>query len=153
MKLYHRTTREAARSILRDGFRNGRGRYLTDREWEGVWLAYPAPDETAGARGPVLLAVRIPVAVIRPYEWVEEGKGYREFLVPTDLVNRYGPVTVEALDPVAELSCASCGWRRTVPTGFIAWQREQHRLTCPGDVTAQNLLDDDVLAPAFRSKG
>ena len=27
---------------------------------------------------------------MKEFEWVEEGKGYREFLVPADIVNQYG---------------------------------------------------------------
>lgn len=36
---YHRTTPEAAQSILTDGFKDGRGKYLTDEYWTGVWLS------------------------------------------------------------------------------------------------------------------
>jgi hypothetical protein len=27
--------------------------------------------------------------VVEEYEWVEEGKTYREFLIPAEVVNRY----------------------------------------------------------------
>ncbi len=36
---FHRTTAACAAAILREGFRDGRGRYLTDQEWSGVWLS------------------------------------------------------------------------------------------------------------------
>jgi hypothetical protein len=29
--------------------------------------------------------------LVKQYEWVEEGKPYREFLIPTAVVNQYGP--------------------------------------------------------------
>ena len=32
--------------------------------------------------------------VVRAYEWVEEGKGFREFLVPADIVNVYSRTVI-----------------------------------------------------------
>ena len=32
-----------------------------------------------------------PDEVLAEYEWVEDGKPYREFLIPAEIVNRYGP--------------------------------------------------------------
>ena len=48
-----------------------------------------------------MLSLEIPGGVVAPYEWVEAGKGYREFLVPAEIVNRYGPPTVEDQDQPA----------------------------------------------------
>jgi hypothetical protein len=95
MKLYHRTTQLAAEAIMRAGFRDGRGFYMTSQEWEGVWLSSKALDENEGAVGPVLLSIKIPQKTVAQYEWIQEGLGYREFLVPAELVNRYGPARVE----------------------------------------------------------
>ena len=39
-----------------------------------------------------------PPSALDPYEWVEAGKGYREWLVPADLVNGNGIVRVVCLD-------------------------------------------------------
>jgi hypothetical protein len=39
LTVFHRTTKDAAAKILQDGFRNTTGRYLTDREWSGVWVS------------------------------------------------------------------------------------------------------------------
>jgi hypothetical protein len=36
---YHRTTDECAKLILREGFRDGTGYYLTTRTHTGVWLS------------------------------------------------------------------------------------------------------------------
>jgi hypothetical protein len=44
---------------------------------------------TPGARDTVL-QIDIPEPDVAPFEWIEAGKPYREFLVPTRLVNRYG---------------------------------------------------------------
>jgi hypothetical protein len=90
--LYHRTNRESAESILYDGFKDGVGTYLTDRVWRGVWLSNIPLDENEGARGEVLLAVhlQIPARELREqYEWKEQGKGYREFLIPAEVLNRH----------------------------------------------------------------
>jgi hypothetical protein len=38
-----------------------------------------------------LPSIDIPESVIADYEWIEAGKPYREFLIPADVVNRYGP--------------------------------------------------------------
>jgi hypothetical protein len=77
MKLYHRTTQLAAEAIMRAGFRDGRGFYMTSQEWEGVWLSSKALDENEGAVGPVLLSIKIPQKTVAQYEWIQEGLGPR----------------------------------------------------------------------------
>ena len=56
----------------------------------GVWLSDVPLDENEGAWGPVLLKVNVPMSEsdLDYYEWVEEGKGYREWLVPSELLRR-----------------------------------------------------------------
>jgi len=92
MLLYHRSS--DADAILAEGFKNGTGFCLTDRVWSGVWLSDIPLDANEGAKGDTLLSVEIPEDDVLFYEWVEEGKPYREFLVPADLVNRYQPFGV-----------------------------------------------------------
>ena len=46
-----------------------------------------------------MLAGDIPENVIAEYEWIEEGKGFREFLIPGEVVNRYGLPKREAYEP------------------------------------------------------
>jgi hypothetical protein len=88
MVLYHRTN--AADDILRDGFRDGEGSYMSDVILRGVWLsAVPLGDEE-GARGNQVLEVDLPDALAIEHEVVEEGRQFREFLVPADLLNRQG---------------------------------------------------------------
>jgi hypothetical protein len=92
-RFYHRTSRKAAEAILNEGgFRDREGTYLTGRAWQGVWLSNVPLDANDGAEGDVLLEVRIAARLVRPYEWVERGKPYREFLVPAALVNAQGTV-------------------------------------------------------------
>lgn len=99
MTFYHRTRPAAAAAILKHGFRNGSGSYMTARRWRGVWLS-DRPDATVPDGAPdVLFALTIPVAAIRQYEWVTEGNTYREFLVPAAVVNEYGPPRVVKREP------------------------------------------------------
>ena len=89
-RYFHRTTRKAVNAILASGFRDRTGKYLTDRQWRGVWLSDIPLDIDQGARGGVLLQVQLPPDLVEQYEWKEEGKPYREFLVPANLINRRG---------------------------------------------------------------
>jgi hypothetical protein len=97
--LYHRTTSAAARHIQREGFRDTEGYFLTDHIHRGVWMS-DTPDHNEGAAGyDVLFAIDVPADVLAQweaeYEWVEEGKPYREFLVPAAVVNQYRRVIAE----------------------------------------------------------
>jgi len=94
MLYYHRTTRERARSILKKGFKDGSGKFLTDRTWKGVWVSERPLDSSEGAEGDVLLEIRIPESEVTRFEWVEEGKPYREFLVPARILNDNGIVVL-----------------------------------------------------------
>jgi len=89
VKLFHRTPQAA--SILKDGFRDGEGTYLTETMHRGVWLSDRPLDFGQGAKGNDLLLLDIPEDDISPFEWIEEGKPYREFLVPAEIINRFGP--------------------------------------------------------------
>lgn len=101
MLLYHSTIPEAAVAILRGGFRDSTGYYLTSQLWTGVWLSDKPLDPNEGAKGDTLIVVEMPESEVLPYEWVQEpfedwqGKlftpPYREFLIPAELVNRYRP--------------------------------------------------------------
>lgn len=92
MILYHWTNRKAAESILNNGFADGSGTYLADRVWHGGWLSNTPLDENEGACGEVLLKVHasIPAREWRErYEWIEQGKPCREFLVPAKVLNAH----------------------------------------------------------------
>lgn len=97
MRLYHHTY--ATQSILSDGFKDGEGYYLTTSLHQGVWLSDCPLDINEGADGDTLLSIDIPDNVIADYEWIEEEKPYREFLIPAEIVNRYGPPKVEDVEP------------------------------------------------------
>ena len=88
MKLYHPTKHWAA--ILRDGFGERSGTYLTESDNSGVWLFDQPFEQRPGDDDPdVILELEIPEAVVAPFEW-HVGLPYREFLMPAALVNLYG---------------------------------------------------------------
>jgi hypothetical protein len=91
--LYHATASdETLTSILKDGFADHASRYTTAEIHEGVWLSdrrLSAGEGGLSGHEP-LLRVEIPEDVIRQYEWVNDPwVGYREWLVPATIVNRY----------------------------------------------------------------
>jgi hypothetical protein len=88
MKLYHGTTPNAARKIQAEGFRDGTSDYLTSTKHTGVWLSDTPLDANEGATGGQVLEVCLPDDFdLSEWEWVEEGKPYREFMVPADRIN------------------------------------------------------------------
>jgi hypothetical protein len=52
----------------------------------GVWLSNIPLDENEGAKGDVLLRIDLDTDVAR-FEWIEDGKPYREWLIPASIVN------------------------------------------------------------------
>jgi hypothetical protein len=100
MLVYHRTS--DADAILREGFRDAEGYYMTPKLWRGVWVSADAPlTENEGAYGTTTLVIDIPESVFAKYEWDETGKPYREALIPADELNRY---PVRALSEEEELA-------------------------------------------------
>lgn len=76
---------------------------MTASVHRGIWVTLERPWSlvTGGTPDEALLVVECPDSVVAPFEWIEEGKGYREALVPADLLNGY---------PVARAwECVNCG--------------------------------------------
>ena len=92
--LFHSTTEEAAASILESGFSDATGTYLTGQPHTGVWFSDQPLDANEGAKGDALLKVSLGLTEddIAFYEWIEDGKPYREWLIPADVVNRAATV-------------------------------------------------------------
>jgi hypothetical protein len=87
--LYHRSTQEAAEQILTSGFRDGEGAYMITNWYRGVWIGDRPLDADEGAKEDTLLrVVACSQKYIARWEWVAEGKPYRERLVPSRIVNR-----------------------------------------------------------------
>lgn len=91
MKLYHSTSREAADAIDRDGFRDAQGTYgLIDHVLTGVYVSETPLDENEGAlTGALFTFTGVDPETIADYELIEEGKPYREWCVPAEIVNTW----------------------------------------------------------------
>jgi hypothetical protein len=102
-RYFHQTTRAAADAIMSQGFCDGVGTYGTDREWRGVWISDMPLDSNEGACGETLLQISLnaTTAELDWWEWVEEGKGYREWLIPAEFLNsRISYIGVVSYDPI-----------------------------------------------------
>ncbi len=97
MTLYHSTTLAAAKVICADGFKDNTRNYLTGSKHTGVWLSNYPLDENEGCKGNTVLVVSgLDESGIAEYEWIEQGKPYRDWLVPARMLN--GRVTIELLE-------------------------------------------------------
>src|SRR5215813_6690223 len=87
--LYHRTSQESADQIMKDGFRDGVGHYLTENVYAGVWFSDRPLDSNEGAEGDTLLVIDTDMTdrELADFELVEEGKTYREWLIPAEVIN------------------------------------------------------------------
>jgi len=92
VRLYHGTTPAAIAVILRGGFRDGTGYYLTDSLHTGVWLSDRPLEGNLGPETFLEVNLDVPEEQMSNWEWVEEGKGYREWLVPADIINRHATI-------------------------------------------------------------
>ena len=93
MTLYYWTF--SAEKILKSGFRGDCGkRNIRD---DGVWFSDEILELLDGIEeGMELLIIEIPFEDIKEFEWMEEGKDYREWCIPADVVNQYGkPILTE----------------------------------------------------------
>jgi hypothetical protein len=104
MILYHRTTRQAAEQIQQQGFRDSTGSYLTSTQHSGVWLSNVPLDANDGAIGTHLFVLQSTLSdwELSEYEWVEDGKRYREFLVPAEVVNSRMTIASVEVEPLLE---------------------------------------------------
>lgn len=98
MKLFHITTKSSAELISKTGFRDGMGNYgIYDQKKQrpkyikGVFLAdevVPYLTKEEGETDSVFV-LDIPEKVILEFEIIEKRKGYREWCIPSKLVNKY----------------------------------------------------------------
>jgi hypothetical protein len=99
MIFYHRTTAIASEAILKEGFRDG----VDYHGWGivGVWVSNYPLDCNEGAKGDDLLEVdcKLNEAELADYEVIEEGKPYREWIVPAALLNANSTVRVLPVPP------------------------------------------------------
>ena len=105
-RLYHRTP--AGSAIVRGGFHDGEGSYgLATMVLSGVFLSDVPLDVNEGATGEDLIEVTLPEKVdLSDYELVEDGKPYREWCVPSKLLNTQAHLRLLTEDEAD----AACGW-------------------------------------------
>jgi hypothetical protein len=96
LKLFRRVTSEEAQRVLRSGFENRCGSYLTGYECDGVWVSDRPLDCNDGVPVDATSLLEVDLALsetdIADFEWVEDGKTYREWLLPADLLNAHARV-------------------------------------------------------------
>jgi len=70
--------------------------YGTENPHSGVWLSDRPRDADEGAVGNALLRVELNIGdrEIAQFEWIEDGKPYREWLIPACLINELGTIVV-----------------------------------------------------------
>ena len=97
MRLFHIANNTNTEAILKDGFRDVMGYHHAGQEWTGVWVSSEPLDWSQRQylnEANTLFAIEIPEDVISEFEWAEEGKLIREWLIPAELLNSYGPPVV-----------------------------------------------------------
>ena len=88
MKVYHVTSAQNADAIRAYGFADATGSYLTANEYTGVWVSdSPLDINDMGGSSDVCFQIEIPDDLISKFEWVEESKPNREWLVPSKILN------------------------------------------------------------------
>ena len=93
--LFHRTTAENARAIIKDGFRDIP---VASKEFTGVWLSNRPPD--IGNRMPLGESLLKVTLAIPEYELAfygavdEENESYGEWLIPASLIKIRGNVEI-----------------------------------------------------------
>jgi hypothetical protein len=131
---YHRTTAENGAAILREGFRDSEGTWGTLTLHRGVWVTLERPWDlliTGPPPGddPALLIVEVPETAVAESEWIEEGKGYRELLVPAEVLNRYPVHLAWECDECGAVAVeATPGWTSKLIS--TAWGERFRSSTC-----------------------
>ena len=106
--LFHRTYRDVAEVILRNGFRDRGGQYMTDREYRGVWLSDVPWEGIAADDNDALLRVTFDCEEddLAPFEWANDPPiGCREWLIPSAFIKRRGriePLSMDAWDSLLD---------------------------------------------------
>ena len=96
MRLYHGTTLANAEQVAENGFQDltsNFGLYSgTSGEpvnTTGVFFSDLVLDENEGVCSQAYFVLEIPNEHLASYEWIEEGKGYREWCIPAALANSF----------------------------------------------------------------
>jgi hypothetical protein len=99
--LFHRTYRDIAEAILRQGFRDGGSESMSDRGHRGVWLSDVPWEGIAADDNDALLQVTFACeeSDLAAFEWPNDPPiGCREWLIPSAFIKRRGRVALLSMD-------------------------------------------------------
>jgi hypothetical protein len=99
--LFHRTFRDVAAAILRDGFRDGGSQNMTDRARRGVWLSDVPWEGIAADDDDALLRVTFACEEddLASFEWANDPPiGCREWLIPSAFIKKRGRIELLSMD-------------------------------------------------------
>lgn len=88
--VFHATSSDAAGAIMREGFRDATGSYLTAREFTGVWVSDVPLDENT-VQNAIIIVIELPsLDFLAEWEWVEDVpfSRHREWLVPASVLHQ-----------------------------------------------------------------
>ena len=149
MKVYHRTPE--AEAILNDGFLDTTGTYMTVNEYTGVFVSDTPLDVNNGAAGMTTLVIKVPEDILKQHEWIQEGLGYREFLIPASILNRYGSPEIDEHDyqgcKLTDILREITAFRRNGNDEEAGWLEHDIPLLQKHGLLA---IEDDDSAPGFR---
>lgn len=97
--LFHRTFRDLAERILREGFEDGGGQYM-DLDRRGIWLSDVPWEGIAADENDALLRVTFACkeSDLARFEWINDPPiGCREWLVPSAVIKKRGRVELLSL--------------------------------------------------------
>ena len=120
MRLYHGTTLANAEQLASNGFQDmtsNFGLYSAASSepinTTGVFFSNLVLDENEGICSEAYLVLEIPDEHLDSYEWMEEGKGYREWCIPAGLANSFFTNhTIYSWEDVPESSATARGMNR-----------------------------------------
>ncbi|HEY2781086.1 MAG TPA: hypothetical protein VGI90_09920 [Steroidobacteraceae bacterium] len=95
MIVYHVTHPSAADAIDTEGFRDGSGTYMTSTQLSGVFVSDVPLVIESGLEDPVVFAIDLAEIHLVGCGLLEEGKNYREWIVPAARINAAGRRRVE----------------------------------------------------------
>ncbi len=136
MRLYHGTTLANAEQVARNGFQDvtsNFGLYNAASgepvNTTGVFFSDLVLDENEGICSEAYFVLDIPNEHLASYEWMEEGKGYREWCIPAALANSFfANRTIYSWEDVPESSATTRDENRGQSPDALPG--------CPGDTEA-----------------
>ena len=136
MRLYHGTTLANAEQVARNGFQDATSNFglYSAASGEpvnttGIFFSDLVLDENEGICSEAYFVLDIPNEHLASFEWMEEGKGYREWCIPAALANSFfANRTIYSWEDVPASSATA---------------REEYRGQSPAALT---MYQDDALA-------